>query len=997
MSNDKLKKTLLTTAATVLLDFGATAQETQVADTTASATPENTEESELFLEIVTVTGTRVKNPNLSSPSPVNSISAEFIKQSGRVRLEDALERVPSLRDTSGYGGAFDDGSASPNLRFLGQVRTLSLVNGKRFVPAGGSSAIDLNAIPQALIERVDILTGGSSAVYGADAVTGVVNFILKDDYEGVSLSGQFGAATKNWDAEEAQLSVLAGRNFGNGRGNATFSYTYNKLNKLDGADRSFTSNKAFFPRTVYDDNGGSFTEYVRETANIGVSDYSRQGAVIDPFEFYGSPLNGDGTPYVSGLDSNFPSAQGLYARILPETEAHTASWSVHYDVDEKFRPFADIYLSRTESKNIGIPFGSSYEFIQPDNAFMSAALADATIDHVIEEDNEFFDPDDPDSGDEFFLFPDIYFNRSDIEVPIIEENKRETFQAVFGARGDLTDYLRYEISANIGRNWTTRKATQRLTDRYTAAIDAVDDGSGNIVCRGDLDPDSVNFAATFTPGAGSGCVPFNIFTTDTQENAAAINWIWQNGVAKDTIKQDIFNAFLAGNLSPLGWSLPGGDIEFVIGAEYREASLGTKVNLFADEDVGAGDRTLGRNTSANPASISTKEVFGELALPIFADAGLGLHELTVTTQFRYSDYDPTGGDWTYNAGIVWAPTSSLSLRGSYARAVRAPTLGELYNPQLVGNFPIEDPCSVQYVGLGSESRVANCNALLTAAGVEDPASYNIEDFLGDFTAVDRLFGGNPNLQPEVGDTYTIGFVYQPENIQGLTLSLDYYDITIADAIGAVSPDFVLAQCVDGSTLNEEFCASAPRGEDGVPIIVETLEINVGELKTSGFEGSLSYSWPNTKWGDFYLSLAVSYLDSLTIQTTTDPSSIIDEKGIAGDDSSNLASSASEWGVNALIGWSSGPWSSDIGLIYESSVLRVPGGNRNRAIANKLSSHPYLSGLYLVTWSVSYELTDKATIKMGMDNVLDEKPGVGELFRPIGPRGRSLYVGFDFDF
>ena len=996
MSIGTLKTTLLTSVASVFVGFGASAQEMQVEQSGTDTATEKTAKSQSDTDTVNVTGTRFQNPNLSSPSPITSIDADTIRQSGRVRIEDALERVPALRDTSGFGGSFDDGRSSPNLRFLGENRTLSLVNGKRFVPSGGSSAIDINTIPQALIERVDILTGGSSAVYGADAVTGVVNFILKDDFEGVSLSGQYGAASENWDAEEAQFSILAGRNFDGGRGNATFSYSYIKAEDLKGTDRSFTSDEAFFARTIFDDDGQPFTEYVQETANDGVSEFSRQGAIIDPFEFYNGPLNGDGTSYAAGLDSNFPLAQGVYARILPETEAHTASINLHYDVNDKFRPFADIYLARTQNKNIGIPFGTQFEFIQPDNAFMSAALADATIDHVFEEFNEFFDPNDPDSGDEFFLVPDIYFNRSDIEVPITEENETDTFQAIFGVEGDLSDSLRYEISANVGRNWITRRETQRLTDRYTAAIDAVDDG-GNVVCRSDFDPDSVFFAATFTPGAGSGCVPFNIFTTDTTVNAAAIDWIWQEGVAEDTIKQDVFNAFLAGDLSPLGWSLPGGEIEFVIGAEYREASLGTKVNAFADSEVGAGDRPLGRNTSANPDSISTKEVFGELALPIFADAGVGMHELTVTGQFRYSDYDPTGGDWTYNAGAVWAPTPSFKLRGSYARAVRAPTLGELYNPQFVGNFPIADPCSIQNVDLGSEFRASNCEALLSAAGVADPASYNIEDFLGDFTAVDRLFGGNPNLQPEVGDTYTIGFVYQPETIRGLTVSLDYYDIKIADAIGAVSPDFALAQCVDGPSLNEAFCAAAPRDADGIPIIVETLEINIGELNTSGIDGTVSYDWPTTAWGDFQTTVAFSYLDTLTIQTTTEADSIIDEKGIAGDDSSNIAGSASEWAVNAFLGWSRGPWSSDIGLTYESDLLRVAGGNRNRAIANQISSHPNLDSLYLVTWSAAYEASDNLTIRVGMDNVLDQEPDIGELFRPIGPRGRSLYVGFDYNF
>ena len=980
MSNDTLKKTLLTTAATVLLGFSANAQEAQLDETGAATVEENAEEPK-SLFTVTVTGTRFKNPNLSSPSPINSVTADDIRRSGRVRLEDALERIPALRETSGFGGFGDDGVSSPNLRALGSERTLAVVNGKRFVPTGVGSSIDINAIPQALIERVDVLTGGASAVYGADAVTGVVNFILKDDFEGVSLSGQYGAALENWDAAETQFSALAGTNFDNDRGNIVFGYSYTKSDSLKGTERSFTSDQAFYPRS--NDEGTPSTVYVQETEANGVSDYSRQGAVIELFD--GTQINGDGTPYTDGaLSDNFPTGLGFYPIIIPETDAHTASLNVHYDVNDKFRPFADIYYSQTRSKNQGISGqGTEFGFIELDNAFISDALFEATL-------------------DEFFLI----YNRSDFEVPIVEEGEADTLQAIFGAEGDLTDSLRYEMSANIGRNWIKRTGTQKLLDRYEAAADAVFDfdGNGNIVCRGDIDPDFaadfyVNSPITYTIGADSGCVPFNVFTTDTTVNAAAIDWIWQDASAKTTIKQDIFNGFLAGDLSPLGLSLPGGDIEFVLGAEYREASIGTKVDFFADAAVGASENSLGRNTSANPDQISTKEVFGELALPIFADAGVGMHELTVTAQFRYSHYDPTGEDWTYNAGAVWAPIPSFSLRGSYARAVRAPTLSELYEPQITGNFPITDPCSVQNIDNGSEFRAANCATLLSEAGVADPASYNIADFFDDpdFTTVDRLFGGNPNVTPEVGDTYTIGFVYQPEYVDGLTMTLDYYDITLTDAIGAADPDFVLNDCVDGSTLNASFCAAAPRGANGVPTSISTVSINIGELKTSGIEGTVSYDWPSSNWGDFSTSVAVSYLDTLTIQTTPNADSTTDLKGLAGTDINGLASSATEWGVNAFIGWTKGRWSSDLGLTYESSGLRVDGGNRNRAIANQLSSHPDVDALYLVTWSGAYDIADNATIRVGMDNVLDQEPYVGELYRPIGPRGRSLYLGFDLDF
>jgi len=897
---------------------------------------------------VIVTGTRFTNPNLTAPNPVTSISSVDIRNSGRTRITDVLQRLPALKQSE-QSDDFDDGRQNLDLRHLGAARTLTLVDGKRFVPgSAGNSAVDVSAIPIALLERIDVLTGGASAIYGADAVTGVVNFILKDDFEGASISGRYGAAIDQWDADDASINLLLGKNFDSGRGNITASYSFSNIDQLLSSDRDFSSPEE---RIVFRNNvTGMSPELVPVLGDF--SNFSRDGAEILPSSFFTGPgqsLNGDGTFFTEADQSLTAEVFGLQLR--PQSQTHNASLSGHYNISEAFRPYFRGIYSNTNNESRTLP--GQFTFGQPiaiDNPFLPQQAIDA------------FSPFPP-----FVTSPT--FNRLDNDRPITTFTDPEVFQITGGIKGDINDHLRYDIYGNIGRNDVTIRSSQIQRDRYIAAIDAVEVG-GNIVCR-----DVSVFAD---------CAPLNPFSRSEAVNGAAYDFIYQPGETVQSIDQNIVSGFIGGDLEPLGLSLPGGAVEFILGAEYREEIFETRVNEFST------------TTQTDPQKISVTEVFGEIGLPIFSEAGPLLEELTLTGAFRYSDYNTSGGSSTYNVGGVWAPNTDIKFRGTYARSVRSPNVTELFlapvffSPLLTG-----DPCDDQSVNNGSQFRVANCATVLTAAGA-DPATYDFDNFTfgGGFLPIAGQTSGNPNLTPERADTFTLGAVLTPDFIEGLSLTVDYYDISINSAIGNVNEGFILEQCVDAPTIDNQFCDLITRGPNGAPSFLLTTPVNIGEFETSGFEIAANYNFPETEVGLFQTSVTANYLNKLSAQTTSDPASAIDERGIEGTDTSFFRGLSPTWTVNFDLNWAKDKWDSNFGINYHNSVLRVPNVERDRA--TEVLEDPNLDALWNLRYQLGYSVDENARFYIGFDNLLDQKPDVGTNFQPADPVGRFLYFGFQLD-
>lgn len=953
------------------------------------------------LDEVVVTGTRIRTPNFESPNPITSLSNQDMAYTGRTSIQEIVNEVGALVGSEGESEV-SNGENFLNLRNLGANRTLVLVDGQRFVSgsssafgsAGGTSAVDVNAIPLAMIERVDVFTGGASAVYGADAVTGVVNFVLKDDFEGLAFDAQYGDA-QDGDFEDQQYSITAGRNFAGGRGNVIASLTYGR--------------RPIVPATARDDSSVNVHERVNNLDGPvpefvllpGTQEafFTEGGARIDPFEIFSEGFNGDGTPFEHGINVGSFGGTGeiggdgipnwlLFAQaIRPKNERTIATIKAHYDVSEAFTPYASVIYSdvaNAQFEQHSLTVGTN---IARDNAFLPASVLAAAG--------------GPAGG------PPIFINRWDLDGGVLDyETDKETYRIILGAEGDLTDWLRYDVAFNRGE--TDRRETlnnNRLYDRYLAAIDSVDDGSGNIVCRSTLDPASFNSLpidfistsfdptqgpVTFTAGAGSPCIPFNPLTTDDSVNEAAVDWIWRPTTSQLENTQTVFTAYLAGDSSPF-FEVPGGAASFIIGGEYRkEESTATF------DELSGSDRSVAWISGSNlSGDFDVTEAFLEVSLPLFKDVNPWLSSLTVNAAYRFSDYSTIGSTGTWESGLIWDLAGGFTIRGSVSSAVRAPNIGELFEPRTSISISLpQDPCDIDNVNLGSPTRAANCATELNAIGV-DPATF--DPLLGTFFPA--VEGGNPDLKEETADTQTIGFVWQPTFVEGLSFSVDYYNIDIADAVIRPNQIAIFNACYDSATLDNIFCTLLSRDPTtGAANFVELQSVNVAEIQTSGYEFSSIYELPDTNVGDFRFSMNATYLDELKIQKSPLPI-LTDDKGLFNTDSGG---SSPEWVVNFDLTWRYGNWDANYGLNYSSKTLRPPLINAQRDEAANIIDDPFVDAFINHDLQVGYVFNESIRVYGGIRNLSDEAPDKvqGSLNGPSGRQGfagRTFYAGMNASF
>lgn len=881
---------------------------------------------------VVVTGTRIRTPNLESPNPITSLSSQDMAYTGKTSIQELVNEVGALVGSEGESEV-NNGENFLNLRNLGTNRTLVLVDGQRFVSgSSGSSAVDVNAIPLAMIERVDVFTGGASAIYGADAVTGVVNFILKDDFEGLAFDAQYGDA-QDGDFEDQQYSLTAGRNFHNGRGNITASLTYGKRPIVAATARADSSTNVHERINNLD---GPVPEFVLRPGTQEAF-FTEGGARIDPFEIFSEGFNGDGTPFEHGVNVGSFGGTGeiggdgipnwlLFAQaIRPENERTILTLKSHYDVSDAFRPYTSVMYSdvtNAQFEQHSLTVGTS---VARDNAFLPASVLAAA---------------GPPGG------PPIFYNRWDLDGGLLDyETEKETYRIILGAEGDLSSWLRYDVAFNRGE--TDRRETlsnNRLYDRYLAAVDSVDDGSGNIVCRSNLDPASFNSLpidfistsfdptlgpATFTAGPNSGCLPFNPFTTDNSVNDAARDWIWQPTTSDLENTQTIVTAYLAGESSPF-FEVPGGPVSFVLGGEYREEE-----SSVAFDEISGSDRTVAWVAGTDlSGKFDVTEAFVELSAPLFGDVGPWLRGLTVDAAYRFSDYSTIGSTGTWKAGVIWDTAGGFSFRGTVSSAVRAPNVGELFEPRTNISISLgQDPCDIDNVNLGSPTRAANCATALNAIGV-DPGTF--DPLLGTFFPA--IEGGNPELKEETADTQTVGFVWQPTFVEGLTISADYFNIDIEDAVIRPNQIAIFNACYDSATLDNIFCTLLSRdATTGAANFVELQSVNVAEIQTTGYEFSAVYQLPTASLGDLRFSLNGTYLDRLKIQKSPLPI-LTDDKDLFNTDTGG---SSPEWVVNFDLGWQYGNWDANYGFNYNSKTLRPPLINAQRDNAANIIDDPFV--------------------------------------------------------
>lgn len=939
-------------------------------------------------EEVVVTGSRIRRPDFDTPSPVISLGAATIQQSGTTNLTDFLTGFPALQgsstsaDNSGSGAGIGfTGLNLLNLRNLGTERTLVLVDGRRHVASvPGSQSVDINTIPIDLVDRVDVLTGGASAIYGADAVTGVVNFVLKKNFEGISARAQAGI-TQYGDGGKRLLGVTAGKNFADGRGNIAVAYEYGEDDRLEARDRSRLrgGNLTGFYRNPADPEfkrgytGGADNGIPDNipTRDVRYNDTAREGGI--DVDFDGAPdyiVNGAGqlVPFDIGTvvqpgystGGNATRVADYQNDLLPDVKRHVVNVLGHFDVSPALSLFAEAKYANIKSFTLGQPSYDYYLLINDDNPFLPAPLVG--------------------NGG-------VLVTRDNFDIGQRGERiKRETVRSVVGARGELNEHANYEVYYEFGQtNVTSNYINDVYDDRFLAAIDAVrNPANGQITCRVNLDPTATpdqpytdrytGAPATFRPGE---CVPFNLFG-DNVASAAAFDFVRANTQDRSRIRQHVANASLAGDFGQF-FELPGGPIRFAIGGEYRKEQ-----SRFIPDAIAAQGLTFTNALGRDEGSFNVKEAFGELNVPLLRNTRFA-HRLEVGAAVRFSDYSTIGNTTTWKVDGTYAPVRDITFNGTYSKAVRAPNVGELFGARSQTFQFITDPCDSAEIQNGTQYRAANCQALLTGLGVADPANYvdarssNIPGFSG----------GNRDLSEEEATTWTAGAVFQPRFLPGLTLRADWYDIKLKNAINTVAPGQVAQLCVDQPTLDNPFCGLLTRtttatntADIGNIVSFDVVPQNVARFATAGLDVNLNYRLDAGSFGRFNLRVIANYLDKLEFF------------GTPGADVTNSRGEAfaPKYTVNTDLTWQLDKLTLNYGLSWFDKTLR---GTNQGLAGNPDSVAPqylYVKELWQHDLYASLDVTERFQFFGGVNNVFGQKPEIGTNTYPVSSLGRYIFVG-----
>jgi outer membrane receptor protein involved in Fe transport len=981
MKTNITKGLLLTSSAAALGIFCTTAATAQEAP--AGRTSSNDE--------IVVTGTRITIPNYTSPSPVVAITADTIQKSGDTNITTYLTRLPALVGSGTRGklaGASADafiGSTGLNLldlRNLGVERTLVLINGRRHVAAlPGTAAVDINTIPVDLIERVDVLTGGESAIYGADGVTGVVNFIMKRDFEGIKASARYGLSEKG-GADELNLSITAGKNFSEGRGNFTLSYQYAKEGRLEACDRKYLCgsnyvNMARNPADAGDDP--TIPDYIPQR-RLSFFDSSRGGAL--DLDFDGMPeLNADGSAFNNGTfvppyyhqDGSGTRTADYVGNLIPSTKRHIVNALFSYEFSPAARLFAEAKYVNVKSYATNQPTFDFYNYLSVDNPFMPDTVRAQVT------------PGGAAAAFEMDLPDGVLINRDNFDLGVRGESiKRETIRTVVGLDGEINSHLKYEVSYTYGQTKVAnRMIGNQYNDRFYNAIDVVKDGNGNPACRITLEGASYqpypswNYsrsptgALTFSPNE---CVPLNIFG-DGSPSQAAIDWIRVNTVDHSKLTQQVFNANLSGDFGQL-FELPAGPVRFSLGGEYRKEKSSSR----PDDLVTAG-LTYTNQLMPENGKYDVWEVYGELYIPLIKDKPWA-KELSVGGALRFSDYSTIGKTTTWKVNGLWAVNDGLSFRGTYSQAVRAPNIGELFAPSGQDFQRIDDPCATLNVGNGSSSRQANCLALLSGLGVSNPGNFIDPNS----ATISGFTGGNQSLTEETAKTWTAGIAVQP--VPRLRVALDWYNISLRNAISTPSTQDLAELCVDQPTLDNQFCNAITR-EQGTGKIVSFSRMpqNVAAWKTAGLDLTLNYNIPTESMGTFDLQFVGGYLHKL--QTIAMPGAEIENERGQPYKPKFLA--------NLDLTWRKGPFTMNYGLAWFSKTYRY---DFNEMAANPDIAEPkYKKYKERARHDIyaSYDFEDRFKLFGGVRNFTNQKPDVGSIAYPIDAVGRFFFMGVEAKF
>lgn len=921
----------------------------------AAAQTEADEAADAATDTIVVTGSRIAQRKFDTASPVAVVGSEEFKLSGAVNVEQVINTLPQVvPGATAFSNNPGGGVATLDLRGLGNQRTLVLVNGRRYIFFDPTQTVDLNNIPQFLIDGVDVVTGGASAVYGSDAVAGVVNFRLRNDLQGLEIGTQY-AITGEGDGARWSVNAALGSEILDGKGHITLYGDYFNRKAISQAARSFS-------RQVMVENPTDTGLVPGGSATVPGGRYAVAGSVVVPGgNGLGSVTLNRGVGNFAAANGAIYTAPGVSRAYVDPSDAYNFAqdnflqvpqerWLLgaygDYEVSEAFNPYFEVAFANNRVQNELAPTPVTGVFaVATNNPFLSdadrAALVQTDLNEAAIDAARVARGLTPQFNDPGFVNVSVSRRVNDIAArnALFERN---AWRAVVGAKGDLGSSLRYDAYYLYSR--TRNSTTQEGNISRSAFAKALRENRLNI----------------FGPG------------TISDELAEEISITAQNG---QTSQLQVASASLSGDLFEFG--LGGDPIAFAVGAEWRSVAS----EFIPDTALSSGD-VIGFNAGQpTEGGYSVKELFGELLVPVVADKPF-LQDLTFRGAARYADYslEGVGGVFTWAAGAEWAPIYDIRFRGQYQKAIRAPNVGELYGGQAQGFPSATDPCS----GRSSvASRTDAVRALCIATGV--PSALVFQNAIQPNSQIESLSGGNPLLKEENSETFTAGVVVRPSFVPGLSITADYFDIRVKDYIAQLGggTQGVLNLCYY-SVQNAEspYCQAIRRdpqtGQIGGQFLVTALNANISELKTSGVDLQLDYG---TRLGKGLLGsdarLNFSFLGTWTRSADyTAIAELPDEvTSCAGGFGTNcdpvFGDPVPKYRATARVAWIEGPLTASLRARYIGSVTneRILNGVSDPAsiTVDRLKAKTYTD------LSFAVDVDERLTLTLGVNNLFNVKP------------------------
>lgn len=924
---------------------------------------------------IVVTGSRIAQPGLVSASPIVTMDPISFKQTGAVTLEDSLNRLPQLVPARGAtsNDGLTGGITTLDLRGLGSNRTLVLQDSRRLQASTPLGAVDINNIPSALIQSVEVVTGGASAAYGSDAVAGVVNFKLNHKFKGIQLDLQNGVTSRG-DGFQTQVSLTAGGAFNDDRGHAQLSISYSKRNGVENATRGFS-------RIVRPSSGLSTGVYVANATNL-----PSQAAMDSVFAQYGVAagqvgrtaglsFNGDGSLF--SFQTNALNYKGGVPNLIttPNSIRYNSSGVNGLTIPyERLGAYAHVDYDVSDSINVYSEFNFAHFTSQAHYAPSFITVSVPVTNPFIPADLKALLASRPNPTANFSLtrrYAEVGFRYADTTT--------DNFQVRLGATGALgiRDWT-WDLYGSYGRSDQTQRDSNGFSVSALQSLASAADGGASL-CAGGM----------------------NLF--GPQANTACANYIRRNTLRSSTSEQKVVEGTIQGSL----FTLPAGDVRFAAGVDYRSDSF----DFTPDAALQSGDISSFSTAAIPPVrgSVSAKEAYGELSVPILADLP-ALKKLTLGLGYRYSDYNVAGGVHSYRAEANWEVFSALRIRGGFARAVRSPSIQELFSPTSVtsptigtpGTVGQGDPCDIRSA-YRTGSSAATVRTLCLAQGV--PANI-IDSYTFNSVQLTEggVTGGNLNLKPEKADTITLGAVLTPRFntpwLSMLTLSTDYYKIKVKNAVSTIAGATAIQRCYNLAGTNPNYAADnvycglfGRSSSTGQINAIALYNLNLGVIETSGLDIALDWmadlegaGFPGG--GRLRVNAAATRLFNYKVQTL--PGEVpTDYAGSAGNDAKALP----DWKLSSNIAYSNGPATVSlqyryIGPMIDASVVTV-----SDTTGFHIPSRSYFDV------NLSLRVTESMNFRMGVNNLTDKAPPTFATFDQSNTLpavydvlGRSFYVG-----